>query len=300
MGRQLTPFAGRGRQPPDPLLVDAREDVHEAVFSWVAPRLRQLPWRDVRDPWKVLVSEVMLQQTSVQRVLGKWSEFVERFPTVFDCARSEQGEILRIWQGLGYPRRARNLHLCAQAIVSDFDGTVPDTVEALMSLPGIGPYTARAVVAFAFEGDTAVVDVNVARVLKRVAGQPLSPRAMQDLADALLPEGEAWLWNQAIMDLGAAVCRPRPVCDDCPLRIACRWRGEGEDPARISASMRQGRFEGSDRQARGRLMKALVEREVALEDVAAVMGRPMDDARVLAAGLVEEGLIGITEGWLHL
>lgn len=265
--------------------------LHAAVFSWVAPRLRQLPWRNIRDPWGILVSEVMLQQTTVNRVLGKWQTFMEAFPNPQTCAEAELGDVLRLWQGLGYPRRARNLHICARRIVDDFGGHLPATVEELLTLPGIGPYTARAVVAFAFEGDAAVVDTNVVRVLRRWSGEVLTPARAQGLADAILPEGDAWLWNQALMDLGATVCRWLPLCDECPLQESCRWRGCGTDPAAAGTAARQAPFEGSDRQARGRLMKKLTEGTVTLDDAAHVMGRPQERADILVQALIEEGLI---------
>lgn len=267
--------------------------LHESVFSWISPRLRQLPWRDIRDPWLVLVSEVMLQQTGVQRVLPKWEAFVAEFPDPGACARAPLGDVLRLWQGLGYPRRARNLHAAATSIVNVHAGVVPSTLDALLDLPGVGPYTARAVLAFAFEADAAVVDTNIARVLARFHGRTLKARDAQMLADAWVPCGEAWLWNQALMDLGATVCRPRPACDECPLSSDCSWRGEGDDPSVGSAgvSVAQPRFEGSDRQARGRLMKALSELPVSLVAVPMVMDRPVDVAHRLVDNLLRDGLI---------
>lgn len=268
-------------------------DLHESVFSWITPRLRQLPWRDTRDPWLVLVSEVMLQQTGVHRVLPKWQAFVEEFPRPDDCARAPLGDVLRLWQGLGYPRRARNLHAAATSIVNDHAGVVPSTLDGLLDLPGVGPYTARAVLAFAFETDAAVVDTNIARVLARHHGRTLRAREAQTLADAWVPSGEAWLWNQALMDLGATVCRPRPLCDECPLSSDCSWRGQGDDPSVGSAgvSVSQPRFEGSDRQARGRLMKALAELPVSLVAVPVVMDRHVDVANRLIDDLLRDGLI---------
>lgn len=267
--------------------------LHESVFSWITPRLRQLPWRDTRDPWLVLVSEVMLQQTGVHRVLPKWQAFVDEFPRPDDCARAPLGDVLRLWQGLGYPRRARNLHAAATSIVNEHAGVVPSTLDALLDLPGVGPYTARAVLAFAFEADAAVVDTNIARVLARFHGRTLKARDAQLLADAWVPSGEAWLWNQALMDLGATVCRPRPACGECPLSSDCSWRGEGDDPSVGSAgvSVAQPRFEGSDRQARGRLMKALSELPVSLVAVPMVMDRPVDVAHRLVDDLLRDGLI---------
>ena len=275
-----------------------RHDVRvqqDALLGWATPRLREFAWRTIRDPWSVLVSEVMLQQTGVGRVIPKWDAFMEAFPSPRDCAESSLGDVLRSWQGLGYPRRARNLHAAAGVIVREHGGEVPDSLDALLALPGVGAYTARAVLAFAFEYDVAVVDTNIARVLARLHGERLTPKRAQEAADSLLAEGTAWLWNQAFMDLGATVCRPVPVCDACPWFEFCAWRGEGDDPAVGSAgvSVAQARFEGSDRQARGRLIKALGEGSVRMGDVERVMDRPRDVAERLVRGLEAEGLVVI-------
>lgn len=263
------------------------------VLSWTSTRLRQLPWRDTRDPWAVLVSEVMLQQTGVQRVLPKWQMFMESFPDPQTCAAAELGDVLRHWQGLGYPRRARHLHRAAAEIVALHDGEVPADLDSLLALPGVGAYTARAVQAFAFELDSAVVDVNVARILARFHGRRLSARQAQNLADVLVPEGEAWLWNQALMDIGALVCRTKPQCGECPLRTWCGWKGDGADPSIGSAGIGspQSRFEGSDRQARGRLIKKLGERAIDIDEVAITMDRPPAVAERLVSALISEGLI---------
>lgn len=268
-------------------------DLQQEVLGWMSTRLRQLPWRDTRDPWAVLVSEVMLQQTGVRRVLPKWEAFMDAFPDPSACAAAELGDVLRLWQGLGYPRRARNLHLAAGVIVSSYGGRVPADLESLLALPGVGPYTARAVLAFAHEVDAAVVDVNVARILSRVVGRRLTAREVQRHADDLVPDGEAWLWNQAMMDLGALVCRPVPRCEECPVAGVCRWRGSGPDPSVGSAGVgsTQSPFAGSDRQARGRLLKALGEGAVAMSKVGEVMDRPQETAERLATNLVEEGLV---------
>lgn len=264
----------------------------DAVLAWGLPRLRDLPWRRTRDPWAILVSEVMLQQTQVSRVIPKWHEFMDRFPSPVECAAVPLGDVLRLWQGLGYPRRARNLHAAACRIVEL--GDFPSTLPGLMELPGVGAYTARAVLAFAFEVDVAVADTNIARVLARVAGTRLTPKQVQAVADAMLPAGRAWAWNQSIMDLGAAQCRPAsPCCAECPLADACAWRGIGDDPAIGSAgvSTTQSRFDGSDRQARGRLMKALTAGPVPLSRLSAVMACDQDRANRLTADLVAEGLV---------
>ena len=276
--------------------------LHASIFSWITPRLRQLPWRDTRDPWHVLVSEVMLQQTGVNRVLPKWQMFVDAFATPADCAGAPLGDVLRLWQGLGYPRRARNLQAAARVIVEQHGGVVPNTLEELLALPGVGPYTARAVLAFAFEEDAAVVDTNIARVLARFHGRTLKARDAQQLADDWVPQGEAWLWNQALMDLGATICRPQPACDECPLSEKCSWRGTGTDPSVGSAgvSVAQARFEGSDRQARGRLIKQLGECAVPIHAVAEIMDRSAEIAMRLVNDLISDGLIIRQNGELLL
>ena len=205
--------------------------------------------------------------------------------------------MLRHWHGLGYPRRARALHAAATLVVRDHGGNVPADLEALQSLPGVGRYTARAVRAFAHERPAAVVDTNVGRVLARAGGRRLTPVQAQRAADGLVPVGRAWAWNQAVLDLGALVCRPAaPGCGRCPLGAVCRWRGgavEDGDPALGSAqvSRPQGRYEGSDRQARGRLMAALTAGPVEVSGVASVMGVEAGRATVLVGGLVADGLV---------
>lgn len=265
----------------------------DAVLRWGIGWLRDLPWRRTRDPWAVLVSEVMLQQTQVPRVIPKWEGFLAAFPTPAACAAASLGDVLRLWQGLGYPRRARNLHAASTAIAAA--GTFPSTLDGLLALPGVGQYTARAVLAFAFEADAAVVDTNIARVLARVEGHTLTAREAQAAADALLPPSEAWAWNQSLMDLGAMLCRPTsPACDECPLAVRCAWQGSGEpDPAVGSAgvSVRQARFDGSDRQARGRLMRALNDGPVTRASLADVMRCDARRADRLADALLSEGLV---------
>ncbi|HEY4608052.1 MAG TPA: A/G-specific adenine glycosylase [Ilumatobacteraceae bacterium] len=262
------------------------------VLQWGLPRLRDLPWRHTRDPWAILVSEVMLQQTQAPRVIPKWLAFLDAYPTAPSCAAASLGDVLRLWQGLGYPRRAKNLHAAAQEIVRH--GAFPSTLEDLLQLPGVGQYTARALLAFAFECDVAVVDTNIARVLARVSGRRLTAREVQAAADAALPPGNSWAWNQCLMDVGAVLCRPlAPRCHECPLREHCSWRREGEDPAAGSAgvSRSQARFQGSDRQARGRLMKALAQGAVPFDDAPALMGCDVARADRLIAALIGEGLL---------
>jgi A/G-specific adenine glycosylase len=241
----------------------------------------------------VLVSELMLQQTQVTRVIPKYEAFLARFPTVASCAAAPASDVIRLWAGLGYNRRAVNLHRAAVAI----GDRVPDTLEALLALPGIGPYTARAVLAFAYERDVGVLDVNVIRSLARWHGRKLS----QGEADALVPPGQGWAWNQALLDLGATVCTARaPRCGACPIADACSWRRDGgEDPF---VANRQSTFEGSDRQGRGRLVDALRLGPVARSDVPAACGWPDDPdrARRVATSLLADGLAVETGGGLSL
>ena len=183
---------------------------------------RDLPWRRTRDPWAILVSEVMLAQTQVTRVIPKWEGFLARWPNPARCAAAPVGEVIAAWNGLGYNRRAVFLHGAAVAITTRHQGVVPADRAALMTLPGVGAYTARAVQAFAFDQPVGVVDTNAARVLARaVAGRRLDGRAVQDLADRMVPAqaaGSGWTWNQAMLDLGAGVCTARrPACQSCPL-----------------------------------------------------------------------------------
>ena len=273
--------------------------VHQdAVLTWGLPQLRDLPWRRTRDPWAVLVSEVMLQQTQVHRVIPKWLAFMSAFPSPSHCAAAPLGDVLGLWLGLGYPRRARNLHLAAQHISSA--GEFPQTLEGLLTLPGVGAYTARAVLAFAFELDAAVVDTNIARVFARVGGGRLTTSQVQSAADEALAQGDAWAWNQCLMDLGAQLCRPlHPRCDECPLLPTCEWHGEGVDPAVGSAGVsgRQSRFDGSDRQGRGRLMKAVSTGSVVATAIDVAMGWPgqHDRAARVAASLVADGLLVVVD-----
>lgn len=230
------------------------------LLDWAHGHLRDLPWRRTRDPWAILVAETMLQQTQVSRVFDRWPLFMGEFPDPRACAARPVGDVVRSWEGLGYNRRAISLHGAATMIVERYHGHVPDALEELVDLPGVGPYTARAVRAFAFELPAAVVDTNVGRVLARLAGRTLALREAQEMADSLLPADASWRWNQGIMELGAVVCTRRaPHCSECPLVSSCRWRGTGPDPADGSAAVGRGqpRFEGSDRQLRGRLVDVL-------------------------------------------
>jgi A/G-specific adenine glycosylase len=276
---------------------------HEAVLGWAALAGRDLPWRRTRDPWAVLVSELMLQQTQVARVVPRWTGFLEQFPTPTACAAAGVGDVVRAWAGLGYNRRAVNLHRAAVAMVERHGGAVPDRLDDLTALPGVGPYTARAVLAFAFEADVGVVEVNSARVLARaVAGRRLAPGEAQRLADRLVPAGRGWAWNQALLDVGARHCTKRaPGCAACPVADGCAWSMAGRpcpDPADRSAGCggRQSALAGSDRQGRGRLVDALRAGPVPLADAATAAGWPgqAERARGAAMSLVADGLAALS------
>ncbi len=264
----------------------------------------------------MLVSETMLAQTQTARVAARYTQLLERFPTPGSLAEAPLGELLRAWSGLGYPRRARALHAAAQAMCERHGGEVPATLDELLALPGVGPYTARAVLAFSRSVPIGVVDTNVGRVLARaVSGRRLGRPEAQRLADQLTAAAglDPRDWNLALMDFGALVCRARlPGCDRCPLlaAAACAWRGApdaagaasasgdppaGPDPAAGSAavSTRQARFAGSDRQGRGRLLRAACEGPIAAGRLAEVAGWPGDEARArrVAADLLAEGLL---------
>jgi len=282
----------------------------EALLAWGEASRRDLPWRRTRDPWAVLVSELMLQQTQVARVVTRHAGFLDRFPDPASCAAAPVGDVVRAWAGLGYNRRAVNLHKAATVVVDRHGGVLPDRLDSLLALPGVGRYTARAVLAFAFEADVGLVETNTARVLARAfAGSPLpTPAAAQALADEAVAPGRSWAWNQDLMDLGATTCiRRAPRCDGCPLRPWCKWAAEGfghPDPMDGSAGTgrRQGAFAGSDREGRGRLVDALRRAPVRLDGIAAAAGwlDAPERADRVAAALVAEGLATADGGYLRL
>jgi A/G-specific adenine glycosylase len=204
------------------------------LLRWFRRNGRDLPWRRTRDPYRILVSEVMLQQTQVERVREYYTRFLREYPTVRDLAAARPGWVRESWDGLGYYARARNLHAAARTIVREHGGRFPRQVEELQALPGVGRYTAGAVASFAFGEPAPALDTNVRRVLGRifVRRRPSAPAATERrlwaLAEAVIPEGEAWTMNQALMDFGATVCTARsPKCPSCPLRSLCTYYGRG-------------------------------------------------------------------------
>jgi A/G-specific adenine glycosylase len=281
------------------------------VADWYAVAQRDLPWRRPgTSPWAVLVSEVMLQQTPVSRVTGPYAAWLERWPTPAALAADSPGEAVRMWGRLGYPRRALRLHRAAQQVVERHGGRVPDDLEALRALDGVGAYTAAAVATFAFGQRHAVVDTNVRRVLARaVEGRALPSPALtaaeRRVAGALVPAdpGTAATWAVAVMELGAVLCTARaPRCADCPVADRCAWRRAGAPP--YDGPPRRGQaWHGTDRQVRGRLLavlRAAQEPVSALDLLAAVPdgGDPQQRTRALASlvadGLAEAGPLGYT------
>jgi A/G-specific adenine glycosylase len=274
------------------------------LLGWWAGHGRDLPWRRTRDPWRVLVSELMLQQTQVPRVVARYEPFLERFPTPAACAGAAVGDAVRAWAGLGYNRRAVNLHRCARQVVERFDGRLPADLSGLQSLPGIGPYTARAVLVFAYGHDIGLIDTNAGRFVSRaLGGRALRPAEAQTLATDAVPPGRGWEWGQAVFDLGAEICTRRsPACRSCPVRAHCRWYAAGcpaPDPVIASAGISGGQspFAGSDRQGRGRLVESLRLGPVRRSALAEVMGWPDDPSRAerVATDVVADGIAVVTD-----
>lgn len=236
--------------------------LHRDVLTWFDRSARDLPWRRDTSPWSVLVSEVMLQQTPVSRVLPVFALWMARWPTPAALAAEPAGEAVRAWDRLGYPRRALRLHGAATSIVEHHGGEVPSDRETLLTLPGVGDYTASAVASFAFGGRHAVLDTNVRRVLARAVEGiafpgPSVTAAEHALAESMLPAQDAHRWAAATMELGALVCTARaPRCLACPIADQCRWRADGY-PEHDGPPRRGQAWAGTDRQVRGRLMAVL-------------------------------------------
>jgi len=242
-----------------------RAQIQEALISWFENNARDLPWRRTRDPWPVLVSEVMLQQIQVQRAVPFYERFLARFPTVEALANAPLAEAIRVWEDLGRYRRIVYLHKTARIVMEGHDGRIPSDPNELRRLPGIGPYTAGAVACFAYERDATFLDTNMRRVLQRYffglkAATSTTAKQLLQIAEELVPPDRGWRWNQALMETGALVCTARsPRCAECPLREGCRARVEAmsagwpKPERRIPAY----RYEDSNRYYRGRVLAEL-------------------------------------------
>jgi A/G-specific adenine glycosylase len=251
-------------QSPDQTPQDRLGRIQDGLLSWFKENARELPWRRTRDPYAILVSEVMLQQTQVDRVLPYYSRFLERFPTVEDLAAAPTSDVIRIWSGLGYNRRAVNLQRAARAVVDQFGGSFPEDPAELKKLPGIGAYTAGAISAFAHERDVAFLDTNMRRVIGRVIFGSESVRESDaiEAATALLPTGQSWTWNQALIEFGALQCTARrPACIICPLRAECAayptMQVALQRKSSRSTRAKTEPFESTTRFYRGRIVEAL-------------------------------------------
>ena len=238
--------------------------LEKPITQWFAKNKRELPWR-ATTPWGVMVSEFMLQQTPVARVLPKWIEWMERWPTPAELAKATPAQVITAWGRLGYPRRALRLHESAKIIARDFENEVPDSEEVLRSLPGIGDYTAAAISAFAFSANTLVMDVNIRRVLVRVLDGKEHPTSSPTVREresrlAILPRRNADNWAAATMELGALICTSKnPSCNDCPIISQCKWRKNGYPQSELVRKSQD--WHGTDRKCRGTIVQALRESE---------------------------------------
>jgi A/G-specific adenine glycosylase len=287
--------------------------LRERMLDWYAANKRDLPWRRVADAYALVTVELMSQQTGVERIAPRWQRFVERFPSWEAVAGAPLGDVIREWQGLGYNRRAVSLHRMATAVVERYGGELPADRAELLKLPGVGPYTANAILSFVHGHDVAAIDVNLRRVIGRVAfGDAAAADAdVLSVAQEALPPGRSGDWNQALMDFASLVCTlRRPLCLLCPLRDVCRYANEaGEEPAQVvayplredaprrRAAERRAPFVGSTRYYRGRIVEALrglpAGQTASLEEIVQQIGAPEGsvDPAALVAGLVRDGLV---------
>ncbi|WP_257159725.1 A/G-specific adenine glycosylase [Corynebacterium cystitidis] len=286
---------------------DATNFPQRTIITWFQENARDLPWRNpATTPWAILLSEVMSQQTPVARVAPIWQQWMKRWPDPATFAKAEPAEVLRAWGTLGYPRRALRLLECAQVIVDKHDGQVPDDVDELLSLPGIGQYTARAVACFAYGKNVPVVDTNVRRVYTRmVDGRPIAPPASKrELTEvgALLPDDHGPTFSAGLMELGALICTATsPRCEQCPVPSHCTWFQAGQ-PAPTEEELRKKKvqkFAGTDRQVRGLIMKVLREADEPVPRASIDIVWPDDAQRdralfsLIDDGLVEQGHAGL-------
>ncbi|HEX9711754.1 MAG TPA: A/G-specific adenine glycosylase [Actinomycetota bacterium] len=279
------------------------------VLAWFDVHGREFPWREQRDAYPTMVAEVMLQQTQTGRVGPSFEAFLKRFPTLSSLAHASAMDVIAAWKGLGYNRRAVNLQRAAQVIEHDHLGIVPEDPKALRALPGIGEYSAHAIACFAYDSQVPVIDVNVSRVLSRAAlgmDEDVAPAPkVASAARAWLPSGEAYSWNQALMDIGAMLCRhEHPLCGKCPLRSACVFHGAGKDKRPPAPRPAKEPFEGSRRQKRGGIidvLRAAAADGITLASLGKVVHPNGEDRDLgwlveLLEGLERDGLVSLTPG----
>ncbi|MDQ3656152.1 MAG: A/G-specific adenine glycosylase [Chloroflexota bacterium] len=291
--------------------------IRAGLLTWFSAHQRDLPWRRTRDPYRILVAEIMLQQTQVDRVIPYYEAWLERFPTVADIAAAPPAEVIKLWAGLGYNRRAINLQRAAQFITDNLDGAFPTEIRALLALPGIGPYTAGAIACFAFEQDVAFLDTNMRRTLHRLffgVDVPLrtaSERELLAIAAQLVPPGHGWRWNQALIEFGALQCTARrPACVVCPLQADCRAFPAIQGAIAqlpVGASRKsEPPFSGSNRFYRGRVVNVLRDLEdsatpgIDLQSLGPRVRDDFSDADLpwlyeVVQGLARDGLAAVAE-----
>jgi A/G-specific adenine glycosylase len=283
--------------------------VQQKVLRWFDEHARPFPWRAHRDPYATMVAEVMLQQTQTGRVAPTYETFLTQFPTVSRLAHAPSMDVIRAWAGLGYNKRAVNLQRSAQVIEHDLGGEFPSDPAALRTLPGLGEYSANAIACFAFDAQVTVIDVNVSRVTARavlgVEPEKAGPAKVAKVAEAWLPAGEAYRWNQALMDIGAVVCRiDKPLCAKCPLKAACAFHVKGLDrKPRAPAAAKGVPFNGSRRQKRGGIVDHLrkaASKGVPLGELATAVHPDGEDRDLywlvdLLEGLERDGLVQLTD-----
>ncbi|MBI2404805.1 hypothetical protein HYV22_01340 [Candidatus Gottesmanbacteria bacterium] len=266
------------------------------IFSWWKTHKRDLPWRHTHDPYKIFVSEVMLQQTQVLRVIAKYREFIERYPTVYDLAQASSAEVLRMWKGMGYNRRALYLKKTAQVIVEQYQGIFPKNEKDLCSLPGLGTYTARAILVFAYRENITIVDTNIRQIITHFFFSDILQKEslIDEVADQLLPKGKSWEWHQALMDYGALrlarPCSGQALRRSFTLRNECASQGKRSNKSRLKIPFRE-----SNRFYRGRIMDRLREGDIHQSDLikefTGTYGKSEDFILMILQGLEADGLI---------
>jgi A/G-specific adenine glycosylase len=276
--------------------------MQSAVLGWYADNARPLAFRRQADPWSVLVSEIVAQQTQAARAADAWTRLISEFPTPAALAAASPANVIRAWRGLGYNRRALALRAAAIAIVEEHGGRVPDTYDDLVRLPGVGPYTARAVLAIAFDRDVAALDTNIRRVVGRAfIGEvgSVSAGRFQALADGFVPRGRGATWTHALMDVGAAFCRKRdPRCDRCPLAAHCRYLAAGRPAQPLTARSPSQPFLSTSRWLRGRILDQLRDAPDGSWTVfdAAIGAFSAEAVQRQLTRLGEEGLVELDQG----
>jgi len=268
-----------------------KEKIQNEVLFWYSRNKRDLPWRKTTDPYKIFLSEIMLQQTQVPRVIEKYNQFLAKYPTVHDFALAPTPHILTLWSGLGYNRRALNLQKAIQTINTTYNGIVPKDMFELLKLEGIGPYTASAILSFAFNKDVIVLDINIKRIYSRFLGT-IDVKKIEKFAKDILPKENSRNWHNALMDIGTLHCRPNPSCINCPFSSACEWKNNNSRIEILAG--KQSKFLGSPRYYRGTILKELTKQKQTNKNILALF--PLKLQKKIK---IEEALIALEkEGFI--